>query len=136
MCPHLVNTSHTKSNHVGQLAYVGKVPLHPLHTQLSKEGLPITSEPMDMSPPMSLLPSVNIPPCPPPTTIANKPSKLRSCFLKRNRVPAADPSSVPDPIISLPLCYVLVERSARLELGGYDFVVWHVALEACASSTL
>ena len=33
-------------------------------------------------------------------------------------------------------CYVLVERSARLELNGYDSVVWHVALEACASSTL
>ena len=33
-------------------------------------------------------------------------------------------------------CYVLVERSARLELDGYDSVVWHVALEACASSTL
>ena len=33
-------------------------------------------------------------------------------------------------------CYVLVERSARLELDGYDFVVWLVALEACASSTL
>ena len=32
-------------------------------------------------------------------------------------------------------CYVLVERSARLELDGYDSVVWHVALEACASST-
>ena len=32
-------------------------------------------------------------------------------------------------------CYVLVECSARLELNGYDFVVWHVALEACASST-
>ena len=36
----------------------------------------------------------------------------------------------------LALCYVLVERSARLELDGYDSVVWHVALEACASSTL
>ena len=34
------------------------------------------------------------------------------------------------------VCYVLVERSARLELGGYDSVVWHVALEACASGTL
>ena len=34
------------------------------------------------------------------------------------------------------LCYVLVERSARLELDGYDSVVWHVALGACASSTL
>ena len=34
-----------------------------------------------------------------------------------------------------PQCYVLVERSARLELDGYDSVVWHVALEACASST-
>ena len=33
-------------------------------------------------------------------------------------------------------CYVLVERSARLELDGYDSVVWHVALEACASSIL
>ena len=33
-------------------------------------------------------------------------------------------------------CYVLGERSARLELDGYDSVVWHVALEACASSTL
>ena len=33
-------------------------------------------------------------------------------------------------------CYVLVERSARLELDGYDSVVWHAALEACASSTL
>ena len=32
-------------------------------------------------------------------------------------------------------CYVLVERSARLELDGYDSVVWHVVLEACASST-
>ena len=32
-------------------------------------------------------------------------------------------------------CYVLVERSARLELDGYDSVVWHVALEACASGT-
>ena len=32
-------------------------------------------------------------------------------------------------------CYVLVERSARLELDGYDFVVWHVVLEACASDT-
>ena len=32
-------------------------------------------------------------------------------------------------------CYVLVERSARLELGGYDSVVWHVVLEACASDT-
>ena len=34
------------------------------------------------------------------------------------------------------LCYVLGERSARLELDGYDSVVWHVVLEACASSTL
>ena len=33
-------------------------------------------------------------------------------------------------------CYVLVERSSRLELGGYDSVVWHIVLEACASSTL
>ena len=33
-------------------------------------------------------------------------------------------------------CYVLGERSARLERDGYDFVVWHAALEACASSTL
>ena len=33
-------------------------------------------------------------------------------------------------------CYVLVERSARLELGGYDSVVWLVVLEACASDTL
>ena len=32
-------------------------------------------------------------------------------------------------------CYVLVERSARLELDGYDFVVWHVVLEASASDT-
>ena len=32
-------------------------------------------------------------------------------------------------------CYVLVERSARLELGGYDLVVWHVVLEAFASDT-
>ena len=32
-------------------------------------------------------------------------------------------------------CYVLVERSARLELGGYGFVVWHVVLEASASDT-
>ena len=35
-----------------------------------------------------------------------------------------------------PGCYVLVERSARLEHGGYDSVVWHVVLEACASDTL
>ena len=33
------------------------------------------------------------------------------------------------------LCYVLVERSARLELDGYDSVVWHVVLEASASDT-
>ena len=32
-------------------------------------------------------------------------------------------------------CYVLVERSARLELDGYDLVVWHVVLEAFASDT-
>ena len=32
-------------------------------------------------------------------------------------------------------CYVLVERSARLELDGYGFVVWHVVLEASASDT-
>ena len=32
-------------------------------------------------------------------------------------------------------CYVLVERSARLELDGYDSVVWHVVLEASASDT-
>ena len=33
------------------------------------------------------------------------------------------------------VCYVLVERSARLELDGYDLVVWHVVLEAFASDT-
>ena len=32
-------------------------------------------------------------------------------------------------------CYALGERPARLERGGYDFVVWHVVLEACASDT-
>ena len=32
-------------------------------------------------------------------------------------------------------CYVLVERPARLELDGYDLVVWHVVLEAFASDT-
>ena len=32
-------------------------------------------------------------------------------------------------------CYALEERLARLELDGYDFVVWHVVLEACASDT-
>ena len=32
-------------------------------------------------------------------------------------------------------CYALGERPARLELDGYDFVVWHVVLEACASDT-
>ena len=34
-----------------------------------------------------------------------------------------------------PECYVLVERSARLERDGYDLVVWHVVLEAFASDT-
>ena len=38
--------------------------------------------------------------------------------------------------LELGKCYVLVERSTRLELDGYDSVVWHVALGACASSTL
>ena len=38
--------------------------------------------------------------------------------------------------LAMRYCYVLVERSARLELDGYDSVVWHVVLEACASSTL
>ena len=33
------------------------------------------------------------------------------------------------------LCYVLVERPARLELGGYGSVVWHAVLEAFASGT-
>ena len=33
------------------------------------------------------------------------------------------------------ICCILVERSARLELGGYDSVIWHVVLEACASDT-
>ena len=32
-------------------------------------------------------------------------------------------------------CYALGERPARLELDGYDSVVWHVVLEACASDT-
>ena len=32
-------------------------------------------------------------------------------------------------------CYALVERSARLERGGYDSVVWHVVLEAYTSDT-
>ena len=32
-------------------------------------------------------------------------------------------------------CYVLVERSARLELDGYGSVAWHVVLEAYASDT-
>ena len=32
-------------------------------------------------------------------------------------------------------CYALGERLARLELGGYGFVAWHVVLEACASDT-
>ena len=32
-------------------------------------------------------------------------------------------------------CYILVERSARLELDGYDSIVWHVVLEACTSDT-
>ena len=34
-----------------------------------------------------------------------------------------------------PQCYVLVECPAQLELGGYDSVIWHVVLEACASDT-
>ena len=38
-------------------------------------------------------------------------------------------------IADIDMCYVLVERSARLELGGYDSIIWHVALEACASGT-
>ena len=33
-------------------------------------------------------------------------------------------------------CYILVERSARRELDGYDFDALHVVLEACASDTL
>ena len=32
-------------------------------------------------------------------------------------------------------CYVLAERSARLEQCGYDFGTSHIALEACASDT-
>ena len=32
-------------------------------------------------------------------------------------------------------CYALGERSALLEQDGYDSVVWHVVLEACASDT-
>ena len=34
-----------------------------------------------------------------------------------------------------PFCYVLVEHSARHELDGYDSIVWHIVLEACASDT-
>ena len=37
--------------------------------------------------------------------------------------------------VFLHFCYVLVERSARLELDGYDLVVRHVVLEAFASDT-
>ena len=37
--------------------------------------------------------------------------------------------------VSYAKCYALGERPARLELGGYDSVVWHVVLEACASDT-
>ena len=36
-------------------------------------------------------------------------------------------------IFDMVKCYALGERPARLELGGYDFVVGHVVLEACAS---
>ena len=39
------------------------------------------------------------------------------------------------PTHQMPFCYVLVERPARLELCGYDSVVWHVVLEASASDT-
>ena len=33
-------------------------------------------------------------------------------------------------------CYVLVERSARCELDGYDSYTLHIVLEACTSDTL
>ena len=33
-------------------------------------------------------------------------------------------------------CYILVECSARHELGGYDSDALHVVLEACTSDTL
>ena len=40
-----------------------------------------------------------------------------------------------DASINVKYCYVLVERSARLELDGYGSVIWHVVLEASASGT-
>ena len=51
------------------------------------------------------------------------------------QIPATDKSEREEQFLAQ-LCYVLVEHSAQLELDGYDSVVWHVALEACASSTL
>ena len=46
-----------------------------------------------------------------------------------------DQVPTPNATPSMLRCYVLVERSARLELDGYDLVVWHVVLEAFASDT-
>ena len=35
-----------------------------------------------------------------------------------------------------PGCYILVERSAQCELGGYNFDTLHIVLEAYTSDTL
>ena len=38
-------------------------------------------------------------------------------------------------MLPLPACYILVECPAQLEPDGYNFSIWPVVLEACASGT-
>ena len=64
----------------------------------------------------------------PPTRFTGRGFPIRSARIPEGGNPGI-PGGVP------PGCYVLVERSARLELNGYDLVVWHVVLEAFASDT-
>ena len=89
-----------------------------------------------------------------PSVGSDQAEQFQSFFTVKTRVPASPP--VPHVPASLPAlshedemiddnineicqgyisCYVLVERSARLELGGYDSIIWHVVFEACTSNT-
>ena len=65
----------------------------------SKEGLS-TTEPTEMPSPTTLPPSADFPNGPPPTTVSVKPSENRSRFLMRNRVLAAEPSSMSDLVLA------------------------------------
>ena len=69
--------------------------------------------------------------------IVRAPARSPGCTTPTHRISPVPPAlrAQTKPGCRRDRCYALVERSAWLEQGGYDSVVWHVVLEACASDT-